>query len=62
VTTATDTQPGPAPAPASQTTTAIAARAVDVVKTYGRGEAAVRALDSAGVAIPAGYAELTAGH
>jgi len=31
-----------------------AARAVDVVKTYGRGEAAVRALDSATVAIPAG--------
>jgi putative ABC transport system ATP-binding protein len=31
-----------------------AARAVDVVKTYGRGEAAVRALDGASVAIPAG--------
>jgi putative ABC transport system ATP-binding protein len=31
-----------------------AARAVDVVKTYGRGEAAVRALDSASVTIPAG--------
>jgi putative ABC transport system ATP-binding protein len=60
VTTATDTQPAPAPAP--QTTPAIAACAVDVVKTYGRGEAAVRALDSAGVAIPAGDAELTGGH
>jgi putative ABC transport system ATP-binding protein len=45
----TDTQPAPAP----QTTPSIAARAVDVVKTYGRGEAAVRALDSAGVAVPA---------
>jgi putative ABC transport system ATP-binding protein len=31
-----------------------AARAVDVVKTYGRGEAAVRALDGASLAIPAG--------
>ena len=31
-----------------------AARAVDVVKTYGRGEAAVRALDSASVTIPSG--------
>ena len=37
----------PAPPPA-------AARAVDVVKTYGRGEAAVRALDSASVTIPSG--------
>jgi putative ABC transport system ATP-binding protein len=36
----------------------LAARAVDVVKTYGRGEAAVRALDSASVTIPA--ARLTA--
>ena len=32
----------------------VAARAVDVAKTYGHGEAAVRALDSASVAIPAG--------
>jgi putative ABC transport system ATP-binding protein len=31
-----------------------AARAVDLVKTYGRGEAAVRALDSASVTIPRG--------
>ena len=30
----------------------VAARAVDVVKTYGRGQTAVRALDSASVAIP----------
>ncbi len=36
------------------TRSVIAARAVDVVKTYGRGEATVRALDSASVAIPAG--------
>jgi len=40
-----------APAEAAPT---VAARAVDVVKTYGRGEAAVRALDSASVTIPAG--------
>src|SRR4051794_9939862 len=39
---------------APQATSGIAARAVDVVKTYGRGEAAVRALDGAAVAIPAG--------
>jgi putative ABC transport system ATP-binding protein len=32
----------------------VAAAAVDVVKTYGRGEAAVRALDGVTVAIPAG--------
>lgn len=32
----------------------IAARAVDVVKTYGQGESTVRALDGATVAIPAG--------
>ncbi|MGY1885389.1 ABC transporter ATP-binding protein [Blastococcus sp. SYSU DS0753] len=32
----------------------IAARAIDLVKTYGRGEATVRALDGASVAIPAG--------
>jgi putative ABC transport system ATP-binding protein len=32
----------------------MAARAVDVVKTYGSGEAAVRALDSASVLIPRG--------
>jgi len=43
---AADASPQPAPR--------IAAAAVDVVKTYGRGEAAVRALDSASVAIPAG--------
>jgi putative ABC transport system ATP-binding protein len=42
------------PASAPEATPPIAARAVDVVKTYGRGEAAVRALDSASVAIPAG--------
>ena len=34
--------------------TTAAARAVDLVKTYGRGEAAVRALDSASVTIPSG--------
>ncbi len=39
---------GPQDAPA------IAARAVDLVKTYGRGEAAVHALDGASVTIPAG--------
>ncbi|MGW5673228.1 ABC transporter ATP-binding protein [Micromonospora sp. NPDC003776] len=39
-----------APAPA----TAVAARARDVVRTYGRGEGAVRALDGATVDIPAG--------
>ncbi|MCW3845471.1 ABC transporter ATP-binding protein [Micromonospora yasonensis] len=39
-----------APAPA----TAVAARARDVVRTYGRGESAVRALDGATVDIPAG--------
>ncbi|GAB3197634.1 ABC transporter ATP-binding protein [Geodermatophilus arenarius] len=47
--TVTDTQPAPPP-----TRPVIAARAVDVVKTHGRGEAAVRALDSASVTIPAG--------
>ncbi len=50
MTTTTDIQQAPAPQAASPT----AARAVDVVKTYGRGEAAVRALDDATVAIPAG--------
>ncbi|MGY1833116.1 ABC transporter ATP-binding protein [Geodermatophilus sp. SYSU D01180] len=45
-------------APLPRTAPSIAARAVDVVKTHGRGEAAVRALDAASVAIPAG--ELTA--
>jgi putative ABC transport system ATP-binding protein len=45
-----DTQLAPPP----QALPSIAARAVDVVKTYGRGEAAVRALDSASVAIPSG--------
>ena len=51
MTTTTDIQQAPAPsgAPAK-----IAARAVDVTKIYGRGEAAVRALDGATVAIPAG--------
>jgi putative ABC transport system ATP-binding protein len=48
--TVTDPQLAPPP----QSLPATAARAVDVVKTYGRGEAAVRALDSASVAIPAG--------
>ncbi len=48
--TTTDVQQAPAP----QATTSTAARAVDVVKTYGRGEAAIRALDSASVAIPTG--------
>jgi putative ABC transport system ATP-binding protein len=48
--TVTDPQLASPPQPAPP----IAARAVDVVKTYGRGEAAVRALDSASVAIPAG--------
>ncbi|MGY1605293.1 ABC transporter ATP-binding protein [Geodermatophilus sp. SYSU D00815] len=47
--TVTDTQSAP-----PSTRPVIAARAVEVVKTYGRGEAAVRALDSASVAIPAG--------
>ncbi|MGY1631047.1 ABC transporter ATP-binding protein [Geodermatophilus sp. SYSU D01186] len=47
--TVTDTQSAP-----PSTRPVIAARAVDVVKTYGRGEASVRALDSASVAIPAG--------
>jgi putative ABC transport system ATP-binding protein len=42
------------PSPPATEPTRIAARAVDVVKTYGRGEAAVRALDCASVAIPAG--------
>jgi putative ABC transport system ATP-binding protein len=50
VTTSTDTRP----APVSSTVPSIAARAVDVVKTYGRGETAVHALDGASVAIPAG--------
>jgi putative ABC transport system ATP-binding protein len=50
VTTSTDTRPAPAP----ETSPPIAARAVDVVKTYGRGEATVHALAGADVAIPAG--------
>ncbi len=50
MTTSIDSSPAPAPA----TAPSIAARAVDVVKTYGRGETAVRALDGASVAIPAG--------
>ena len=41
-------------APANEPTTSPAARAVDVVKTYGIGEAVVRALDGASVAIPRG--------
>jgi len=44
----------PVQALAPRAASGIAARAVDVVKTYGRGEAAVRALDGAAVAIPAG--------
>jgi putative ABC transport system ATP-binding protein len=44
----------PALSPAPQSLPAPAARAIDVVKTYGRGEAAVRALDGATVAIPVG--------
>ncbi len=48
----------PAPLRPAEAAPTVAARAVDVVKTYGRGEAAVRALDSASVAIPA--AEFTA--
>ncbi len=39
---------------ATTASAATAARAVDVVKTYGRGEAAVHALNGASVAIPAG--------
>ncbi|MGC9671133.1 ABC transporter ATP-binding protein [Planosporangium sp. 12N6] len=42
------------PAPPQGSAARIAACAVDLVKTYGRGEAAVRALDGASVAIPAG--------
>ena len=42
------------PAPAAQAGPAPAARAVDVVKTYGAGEAGVRALDRACVTIPRG--------
>jgi putative ABC transport system ATP-binding protein len=50
VTLTTDVPQAPTPQSAKST----AARAVDVVKTYGRGEAAVRALDGATVAIPTG--------
>ena len=39
---------------ATTASAATAARAVDLVKTYGRGEATVHALDGASVAIPAG--------
>ena len=39
---------------ACKTAPPIAARAIEVVKTYGRGEAAVRALDAASVDIPSG--------
>ncbi|MGY1914247.1 ABC transporter ATP-binding protein [Blastococcus sp. SYSU DS0973] len=46
--------PSPATAAARRNGPPIAARAIDLVKTYGRGEAAVRALDGASVAIPAG--------
>jgi putative ABC transport system ATP-binding protein len=41
-------------APTSEPVTSPAARAIDVVKTYGTGEAAVRALDGAAVAIARG--------
>lgn len=47
------TTPALAPPRTAEATT-VAARAVDVVKTYGDGEAAVRALDGASVAIPRG--------
>ena len=40
--------------PATDATPRIAARAIDVMKTYGSGDAAVRALDGASVTIPAG--------
>jgi putative ABC transport system ATP-binding protein len=40
--------------PALTASTSIAARAIDVVKTYGHGEAAVRALDGTSVSIPTG--------
>ncbi|MGR6318934.1 ATP-binding cassette domain-containing protein [Micromonospora soli] len=40
--------------PAPEATPRIAARAIDVMKTYGSGDAAVRALDGASVTIPAG--------
>ena len=40
--------------PAVTTRPAVAARATDLVKTYGRGAAAVRALDGASVAVDAG--------
>jgi putative ABC transport system ATP-binding protein len=43
-----------ATSPATSPTASPAARAVVVVKTYGTGEAAVRALDGASVAIPRG--------
>ncbi|WP_347059872.1 ABC transporter ATP-binding protein [Blastococcus sp. HT6-30] len=46
--------PSPATAAARRNGPSIAARAIDLVKTYGRGEAAVRALDGASVTIPAG--------
>ncbi|MGN6753815.1 MAG: ABC transporter ATP-binding protein [Intrasporangium sp.] len=51
--TSTPTAP-PRMQPAATSSTSIAARAVDVVKTYGAGEAAVRALDCATVSIPRG--------
>jgi putative ABC transport system ATP-binding protein len=47
-------QPAHDPAPAAQRNFTPAARAVDLVKTYGHGDAAVRALDGATVAIPRG--------
>ena len=50
-TTATATHPPHADRPTPPTA---AARAIDLVKTYGRGEAAVRALDCASVTIPRG--------
>lgn len=47
-------QPATTPTTTPTTTPPIAARAVDVVKTYGHGEAAVHALDGACVTIPRG--------
>jgi putative ABC transport system ATP-binding protein len=48
------TAPTISPTPVPDAVAPIAARAVDVVKTYGSGEAAVRALDCASVDIPRG--------
>ena len=46
--------PALVPTSAAGYTASPAARAVDVIKTYGHGDAAVRALDGASVAIPRG--------